>query len=86
MLNTIYKNLKSASKARCKVLVDEVQKASRETIPAHLQGWNAKLRLCEVTASSMTNAVSENNDHSDLVKVERIHPKTGVVLGGFYKE
>jgi hypothetical protein len=46
---------------------------------------NAKMGQCEVTASSMTSAGSENNDHSDLVKVERIH-KTGVVLGGFYKE
>ena len=44
------------------------------------------MHLREVTASSLSVAVSGNNDPSDLVKVERIHPKTGAVLGGFYNE
>jgi hypothetical protein len=41
---------------------------------------------CEVTASNISTAVSENHDPSDLVKVERIDPETGLVLGGFYNE
>jgi hypothetical protein len=40
----------------------------------------------EVMASSMGAAVSENNDPSELVKIERIDPESGVVLGGFYNE
>jgi hypothetical protein len=40
----------------------------------------------EVTASSMSAAVSGNGDPSGLVKVERIDPESGVVLGGFYNE
>jgi hypothetical protein len=41
---------------------------------------------CEVTASSMSTAVSESSDPSELLKVERIDPESGVVLGGFYNE
>jgi hypothetical protein len=40
----------------------------------------------EVMASSMGAAVSENNDPSALVKIERIDPESGAVLGGFYNE
>jgi hypothetical protein len=45
-----------------------------------------KVHQCEVMASSMSAAVSGNSDPSELVKVDRIHPETGVVLGGFYNE
>ena len=40
-----------------------------------------------MTASSMSGAVSGNSsDPAELVKVERIDPESGVVLGGFYNE
>jgi hypothetical protein len=45
-----------------------------------------KMHQSEVMAPSMSTAVSGNNTSSDLVKVERIHPSTGEVLGGFYNE
>jgi hypothetical protein len=37
-------------------------------------------------AASMHLAVEENHHPFELVKVERIDPETGVVLGGLYNE
>jgi hypothetical protein len=45
-----------------------------------------RMRVCEATASSMSIALSENGDPFDLVKIERIDPETGAVLGGRYNE
>jgi hypothetical protein len=45
-----------------------------------------KVYECEVTASTMSTAVSENKNPGNLVKVERIDPETGAVLGGLYTE
>jgi hypothetical protein len=45
-----------------------------------------KMHQCEVSASSLRAAVSGNSDPSNLVKVERIDPETGAVLGGLYNE
>jgi hypothetical protein len=45
-----------------------------------------RMHVSEVTASSMGNALSEYGDPSDLVKIERIDPETGNVLGGRYSE
>jgi hypothetical protein len=47
---------------------------------------HSRVPVCEVTAPSMGIALSENGDHSDLVKIERIDPGTGAVLGGRYSE
>jgi len=47
---------------------------------------DGKMYECEVTAASMSVAVSENSDPCELVKVERIDPETGAVLGGLYSE
>ena len=44
------------------------------------------MRVCEVTASTMSIALTENGDPSGLLKIERINPETGVVLGGRYNE
>ena len=38
------------------------------------------------TAASMRLAVEENHHPFELMKVERIDPETGVVLGGLYNE
>jgi hypothetical protein len=45
-----------------------------------------RTRVYEVTASSMSIAESERKDPSELVKIERIDPETGGVLGGRYTE
>ena len=42
--------------------------------------------VCEVTSSSMSTALSENGNPAGLLKLERIDPGTGVVLGGRYNE
>jgi hypothetical protein len=47
---------------------------------------HGRMHVSEVTASSMGNALSEYGDPSDLVKIERIDPETGAVLGGRYSE
>ena len=47
---------------------------------------HGNMHLCEVTASSMSIALTENGDLSGLLKIERIDPETGVVLGGRYSE
>jgi hypothetical protein len=44
------------------------------------------LSQCGVTAPTIRLAVQGNNDPCDLVKVERIDPVTGAVLGGLYNE
>jgi hypothetical protein len=41
---------------------------------------------CGVTAPTMRLAVQGNNDPCELVKIERIDPETGMVLGGLYNE
>ena len=40
----------------------------------------------ETTAASLFLAVQDQDEQSAVVKVERIHPSTGEVLGGFYNE
>jgi hypothetical protein len=47
---------------------------------------HSRMHVCEVTASSMSIAESERKDPSELLKIERIDPDTGVVLGGRYSE
>ena len=47
---------------------------------------HGRMHVSEVTASSMSIALTENGDRSGLLKIERIDPETGVVLGGRYKE
>jgi hypothetical protein len=44
------------------------------------------MHVSEVSAPSMGNALSEYGDPSDLVKIERIDPETGAVIGGRYTE
>jgi hypothetical protein len=45
-----------------------------------------RMHMSEVTAPSMAVALNESSNSSDLVKLERIDPETGVVLGGRYYE
>jgi hypothetical protein len=40
----------------------------------------------ETKAASLFLAVQDQDEQSAVVKVERIHPSTGEVLGGFYNE
>jgi hypothetical protein len=47
---------------------------------------HGRMRVYEVTASTMSIALTENGDPSGLLKIERIDPETGVVLGGRYNE
>ena len=44
------------------------------------------MHVCEVTSSSMSTALSENGNPAGLLKIERIDPETGGVLGGRYNE
>jgi hypothetical protein len=64
----------------------KLKKLSENRYRLTFRDGGGKMHKCEVTASSMSAAVSGNSDPSELVKVERIHPQTGVVLGGFYNE
>ena len=40
----------------------------------------------ETKATCLFSAVEDLDEQSAIVKVERIHPSTGEVLGGFYNE
>jgi hypothetical protein len=44
------------------------------------------MHVCEVTSLSMSTALTENGNPAGLLKIERIDPETGVVLGGRYSE
>lgn len=39
-----------------------------------------------VLGSMRIHAVEGQDEHFEIVKVERIHPSTGEVLGGYYNE
>jgi hypothetical protein len=45
-----------------------------------------KISARETRATSLVLSVQDLDEQSDIVKVERIHPSTGEVLGGFYNE
>jgi hypothetical protein len=47
---------------------------------------NGKMSDHETKAASMRLAIQREYEPSELVKVERIDPSTGEVLGGFYNE
>ena len=44
------------------------------------------MHVGEVTSSSMSTALTENGNPAGLLKIERIDPETGGVLGGRYNE
>lgn len=45
-----------------------------------------EISQCGVTAPSMRLAIDENHHPFELIKIERLDPETGVVLGGLYYE
>ena len=47
---------------------------------------DSKLSDRETMAASLFLAVEDQVEQSAIVSVERIHPSTGKVLGGFYNE
>lgn len=47
---------------------------------------HGRMHLREVTAASMSIAGIERRDAFHLVKIERIDPENGAVLGGRYTE
>jgi hypothetical protein len=40
----------------------------------------------EIRAASLSLALKDRDEKYEVIKAERIHPLTGKVLGGFYKE
>jgi hypothetical protein len=73
-------------KSKKPIVNDEIMIPKRNRYRLTFRDDGGKMHECEAMAPSMSTAVSENSDPSDLVKVERIDPETGLVLGGFYNE
>jgi len=51
-----------------------------------LRSRDGKVSDRETKAASMFSAVEDLDGQSEVVKVERINPTTGEVLGGYYNE
>ena len=76
---------------RLAVTLDELNKATYQMLNPNLYRITArdregKISSRETRAASLYLAVQRQDVHSEVVKVERIHPITGKVLGGFYNE
>jgi hypothetical protein len=76
---------------RVATTLDELNKATYDLLNPNLYRITArdregKISTRETKASSLYLAVQGQDMNSEVVKVERIHPITGRVLGGFYNE
>jgi hypothetical protein len=76
---------------RLAVTLDELNKATYHLLNPNLYRITVRDReggisSRETRAASLYLAVQGQDVHSEVVKVERIHPITGKVLGGFYNE
>jgi hypothetical protein len=47
---------------------------------------DGNISVCDTSAPNMQAAAPAQSDTLNLVKIERLHPSTGEVLGGFYNE
>jgi hypothetical protein len=78
-----------AYKDRVLVTLDELNKATHQFLNPNLYRITVRDRegrtsSRETRAASLYLAVQGHDEQFELVKVERIHPITGKVLGGFY--
>jgi hypothetical protein len=73
-------------KSKKPIVSGEIMILKRNRYRLTFRDGGGKMHQCEVLAPSMSTAVTENSVPSDLVKIERIDPETGLVLGGFYNE
>jgi hypothetical protein len=81
----------SAYRDRVAATLDELNKATYHLLDPNLyritvRGREGKISSRETRAASLYLAVQSQDVHFEVVKVERIHPITGKVLGGFYNE
>jgi anion-transporting ArsA/GET3 family ATPase len=81
----------SAYQDRVAATLDELNKATYHLLNPNLyritvRDQEGKMSSRETRAASLYLAVQGQDVHFEIVKVERIHPITGKVLGGFYNE
>jgi hypothetical protein len=73
------------------VTLDELNKATYHLLNPNLyritvRDREGRISSSETRAASLYLAVQDQDVQCEIVKVERIHPITGKVLGGFYNE
>lgn len=71
--------------------LDELNKATYQLLNPNLyritvRDRGGRISSRETRAASLYLAVQDQDEQFEVVKVERIHPITGKVLGGFYNE
>jgi hypothetical protein len=76
---------------RVAVTLDELNKATYHLLNPNLyritvRDREGRISSSERRAASLYRAVQDHDLQCEIVKVERIHPITGKVLGGFYNE
>jgi hypothetical protein len=81
----------SAYQDRVAATLDELNKATYHLLNPNLyritvRDRAGKISSRETRAASLYLAVQGQDVNFEVVKVERIHPITGKVLGGFYNE
>ncbi len=81
----------SAYQDRVAATLDELNKATYDMLNPNLyritvRDREGKSSMRETRAASLYLAVQGQDVHLEVVRVERIHPITGRVLGGFYNE
>ena len=82
---------KAECQDRVAVTLDELNKATYDLLNPNLyritvRDREGKIYSRERRAASLYLAAQGQNLDSQIVKIERIHPITGKVLGGFYNE
>ena len=81
----------SQYQSRVASLLNELNKATYHLLNPNLyritvRDREGKMSSRETRAASLYLAVQDQDEQFEVVKVERIHPITGKVLGGFYNE
>ena len=76
------KNTSIRASSRELLLVDNFRNLYRITV----RDQEGKIFDRETRAASLALSVQDLDQQSQIVKVERIHPSTGEVLGGLYNE
>jgi hypothetical protein len=76
---------------RVAVTLDELNKATYHLLNPNLyritvRDREGRISSSETRAPSLYLAVQGQDVQNEIVKVERLHPITGKVLGGFYNE
>jgi hypothetical protein len=76
---------------RVAVTLDELNKVTYHLLNPNLyritvRDREGRISSREIRATSLGLAIKGRDETYELIKVERIHPITGKVLGGFYNE